>query len=393
MDRRRLLGGAGAALFMGTRPAHAAVTYYVSPAGNDFGPGTASQPFRSMSHACAVVRPGDTVVVGDGVYEEAPLLLTSGTSTAPIVLRAQNRWRARIVANKPIGYTLSINASYVTAIGFDVVNISDAGGGISVYRSVGVSILGCRVRNCGGNGIGVAYSDDTIISGNRVFGNATRATQLSNSGISVWQSQPMVAATFGVLISGNIVYGNYTPANSKSPTDGNGIIVDTPMASYTRPIVVENNICYRNGGKGILVLLANSAIVRFNTCYLNGQSSYLYGNRAEIENAKSGNSVFVNNICYGTGITGTYGVADTLSTGGVWLNNCVFNGRLGPGLSASAFLLADPHLVDPANARFGLAGGSPCVGAATDAYGHPATDYAGRPRGARLDIGAYQLRG
>lgn len=52
-------------------PAATGSTYYVDAAtGSDTGPGTAAAPYRTISKAAATVRPGDTVLVGSGVYPE-----------------------------------------------------------------------------------------------------------------------------------------------------------------------------------------------------------------------------------------------------------------------------------------------------------------------------------
>src|SRR5262245_2544169 len=68
--------------------------YYVSPAGNDGNPGTQDAPFGTISHGLEVVAPGDTIVVRDGVYAEALTPHTSGTSGAPITLRAEHDGQA-----------------------------------------------------------------------------------------------------------------------------------------------------------------------------------------------------------------------------------------------------------------------------------------------------------
>lgn len=44
--------------------------YHVSPKGNDLAPGTAEAPFRTISHAAQLARPGDTVQVHSGEYRE-----------------------------------------------------------------------------------------------------------------------------------------------------------------------------------------------------------------------------------------------------------------------------------------------------------------------------------
>lgn len=51
--------------------AASAATYYVSPAGNDAGPGTRpDKPWKTLKHSFAALRAGDTLVVGKGSYRQ-----------------------------------------------------------------------------------------------------------------------------------------------------------------------------------------------------------------------------------------------------------------------------------------------------------------------------------
>ncbi len=69
-------------------PAHAA-TYHVSPNGSDAADGSARRPWRTIEHGAAGLRPGDTLVIGAGIYRELIRLEHGGTPTAPITLEAE----------------------------------------------------------------------------------------------------------------------------------------------------------------------------------------------------------------------------------------------------------------------------------------------------------------
>src|SRR4051812_44751129 len=58
-----------AVLLAGMDPAGAA-TYYITTSGNDAGPGTQAQPWRTLQRAVSIVNPGDTVLVATGTYRE-----------------------------------------------------------------------------------------------------------------------------------------------------------------------------------------------------------------------------------------------------------------------------------------------------------------------------------
>src|SRR5262245_4103963 len=71
-----------------------AETYHVTPDGNDSNSGTEAQPFRTIHRGASALRPGDTLLVGGGTYDEEfdsanGTGLPSGSSwSAPITLRA-----------------------------------------------------------------------------------------------------------------------------------------------------------------------------------------------------------------------------------------------------------------------------------------------------------------
>jgi len=68
-------------------------TFYVDgqhPAATDAGPGSPSQPFRTLSGAVAARHgPGVTLLVKPGTYPEQVVIPASGSPTSPFVLRAQ----------------------------------------------------------------------------------------------------------------------------------------------------------------------------------------------------------------------------------------------------------------------------------------------------------------
>jgi hypothetical protein len=77
----------------------AAATFFISPTGNDSGPGTRAQPWRTFGFAVPRLAPGTTLVLLDGIYEGAtsgyPNIrcgtnATSGTAGSPITLVADH---------------------------------------------------------------------------------------------------------------------------------------------------------------------------------------------------------------------------------------------------------------------------------------------------------------
>ncbi|NOZ20869.1 MAG: DUF1565 domain-containing protein, partial [Planctomycetes bacterium] len=64
-------------------PARAA-DYYVSSNGDDAGPGSAAQPFRTIQKAADVMNPGDTCHIRRGTYRETVRPARSGEAGKPI---------------------------------------------------------------------------------------------------------------------------------------------------------------------------------------------------------------------------------------------------------------------------------------------------------------------
>jgi len=69
-----------------------AATYYVSTDGSDYNPGTLKCPWKMLEHAFPQLRPGDTLLIRGGTYENDPPITlrseNSGREDAPITVKA-----------------------------------------------------------------------------------------------------------------------------------------------------------------------------------------------------------------------------------------------------------------------------------------------------------------
>lgn len=77
-----------AALACLTRPS-GAESFYVSLAGNDAASGTAATPWRTVQHGVDALKPGDTLLIGPGIYRELIHIKQSGTAQAPVTIASQ----------------------------------------------------------------------------------------------------------------------------------------------------------------------------------------------------------------------------------------------------------------------------------------------------------------
>src|SRR5436190_21430765 len=64
------------------------VVHVVAPDGDDAGPGTAAQPWRTISKAAVSAEPGALVDIRAGTYSERVVVTVSGTAGNPITFRA-----------------------------------------------------------------------------------------------------------------------------------------------------------------------------------------------------------------------------------------------------------------------------------------------------------------
>lgn len=196
-------------------------------------------------------------------------------------------------------------------------------------------------------------------------------------------------------------------------TDGNGIIIDdfhngqngSAAGNYPFKTLVENNLSYFNGGKGIQVYVSDHVILRNNTVYWNNRDLLNKGTwRGEINLQNASDVKVINNIACTNGLFNANNTA-ILQEGGqnnIWLNNLTYNGHQGKA-SVHGNILGNknkfginPQFVAPntsASANFQLQSNSPAINAGTSLYDLSAIDLALTPRvkGDEVDIGAYEF--
>ena len=261
-------------------PRAAARSLFVDGAFTGAGTGAQDAPFATISQATAASAPGDTIIVGDGVYKET-VVPKSGTPGRDITYRAAHRWGARIVGVRDDGCFSFCGAGngsrydadtpgqrYVAVDGFDLDNPNADGYayGVKANQADHIRITDCRIHGCGGNGIGACYCDYMDVERNVVYDNATNSV-LGPSGISLWKTVPSDRAPgFHNVVSGNLVYDNRETGSNH--TDGNGIIIDSTARDLGT--VVENNVVFDNGGAGIALDGSAHCTVRFNTLFEDG---------------------------------------------------------------------------------------------------------------------------
>lgn len=403
-----------------------AATYYVDDSGNDNGPGTLSQPWRTLQHAANTVQGGDTILVRGGNYAGVGFDdSASGSLGNPTVLKAYSGEVPHITSDGPQGAGINLEGvSWMVVDGFVANDHGSAG-----IRAVGgeqwgltcehVTIRNNHLDHNFGWGILTGFCDDLLIENNV----ATRS--IDEHGIYVSNSGDRP------IIRNNLVWGNNANGihmNGDISSGGDGVISDA---------VVEGNIIYDNGeagGSAINCDGVQDSVFRNNLLFDNHASGIsLYridgggpstGNRVlnntiimasnsrwavNIQDGSTGNTLRNNilwnldsyrgsiDICSSclTGFSSDYNVVmDRMTTnGGDSIESLSEWQSMGYGAHS---LVANPAqlFVDAGNADYRLAASSPAIDA-----GQVRSDVIkdivgiGRPIGASHDIGAYELAG
>jgi len=236
MNRSCLVSVLAVALILAACRHSTAATYYVATSGDDAASGTSGSPWKTIQQALNTAAPGDTVLVGAGVYAERVTVSRSGTAGAPITLQ-----------NTP-GTTPIIDG---TGLGGGIY-----GGLVTIQGAAYVTLRGLTIRNS--EGLCVA------VSGN--------AAHVELNGLEVYGCQN------GIWIEG-ATSPAYTivRASKVHDTVQGGITVWRAPGGY---YLIEQNEVYRAGGTNNFDAIqvgsydgaSNHVVVRQNVVHDSGSS-------------------------------------------------------------------------------------------------------------------------
>lgn len=271
-----------------------AADYYVRVDGNNTNDGTFNSPekaWQTIDYAFSQLKAGDQLFINDGIYISNQLVLKGliGTPGKVTRIKAVNQWQAVVTQENIPDTNLNVitvdSCAYLEIDGLKVTDPVDKGVGITVRNSSRyITVKNCYVHDCGCNGISSRTSDYLIFEGNVVRGNSRRS-EWNCSGISIWHAvEHDQEPGYHIIIRNNIAFENecdlpFTPLGHENPTDGNGIIIDDfrttqvqfagQKGGYKAAVLIENNLVFNNGGRGINIYESENVTILNNTSYHN----------------------------------------------------------------------------------------------------------------------------
>ena len=268
--------------------------YFVSPSGNDAGPGSQTQPWRTIGKAASMVVAGDAIYIHGGVYIEKVDFSRSGTEIKPIRILAYQGETPIIDGNNqlPNSYTglLSISGDWVQVSGLEVRNSNYMGVALLGKHDMADNIYAHHSQK---SGIYIS-GDYGIVENSRIWQNSLQNEGGKNT---TWASGLIAGrdTTDGLteyaIMRKNVVWENW----------GQGI--NTYEANQT---IIEDNISYDNFSTNIYISDATNVLCQRNLVYMTPES-VVYGTGPNVGimmgdekfTPPSANIKVINNIAYG----------------------------------------------------------------------------------------------
>lgn len=130
--------------------------YYVAPDGDDAGPGTLAQPWRTIQQATDTMVAGDTVYIREGIYEEQVFTVRSGNPVDGHIVFSNYAGETPVidgarVATGDNGFVIA--HSFIKLLGLEICNWEE--NGIWTENAGSIEISDCKVHDVW-YGIGLA---------------------------------------------------------------------------------------------------------------------------------------------------------------------------------------------------------------------------------------------
>jgi hypothetical protein len=302
-----------------------AATFYAGQAGSDANSCTTAQSEVATDRKRTVLgvnglkscltQPGDTGIVGDGIYTETfdRVWPSSGTETYPITLQAEHTGQATLNKSGTGTYFITFfGRNYITLKGFHIT----AGDGAFLYLSPddgslnrNIILEDLTISSFTTNGI-------SIVSGIKGSFHTVRRVKTIGGSLGLYWRSP------DSLIE-HSEFTNHTSTNSGgAQVNANGGTYDTISRT-----VVRYNKFHSNAGFGLYVNYGTDQEVYGNESYNNAQKGFFLGG------GQLRRILFYNNLAYSNGSQGIY--ASGNGNTGIVINN-ISLGNVGTQIQISS---------------------------------------------------------
>jgi len=295
-------------------------TYYVdqgNPGARDDNPGTAREPWKTITKAAQTVAPGDTVIVKAGTYAEEVMVMAphAGRPGSLITFKANPGDTVVIEGGKNRTFGFRVGVSYVRIEGFEIVNVTGHGilVGWSDGSAVGVQIVNNNVHDCGSNpdtaAVYYAGGGQGLIEGDHLHHNAGDGITFSSDDITIRNNR----------IEHNEVDG------MKGGGGGRILIEDN---------IIHNMTSAKNHGDGMQLMgMKGTLVVRNNTVWDCTQDIYCDDYSEQPGQGPWGDVYIYNNVVFNSapgpeGIGGFYNGIVTGTRYNAWRSLTVCNNTL-----------------------------------------------------------------
>jgi hypothetical protein len=214
---RYLAVGLSPLLIAGFDASAYASSLYVSTSGNDASRGTQAQPFKTLQHAAAQAKPGDTVNILGGVYCQQLSLTSSGSASAGyITFRSQPGQSAVLdgsCMNPPHGKTAMLHLHDVSYVKIEHLEIRN-------YKTSDRQSMPCGIC-IDGHGSHIELLNDNVHNIEQTFpGRHGPGSGANGFGIAIYGTDPTTPIT-DLVVAGNEVHHLQTGSSESLTLNGN----------------------------------------------------------------------------------------------------------------------------------------------------------------------------
>ncbi len=382
--------------------------YYVSPTGSDGNSGSQNNPWANVEYAARKAKPGDTIFVRGGTYQEGEVWLRAeyGHGGAPGKLLTIKAYPNEIpvFVNSKRPFIIGCNYIRIEGLHFkngksigvegntvQIVNntFTGSGYGWASIHAGGTNIL-LEGNKCdiNGNTVGTQGHCYYISNGVNITIKNNVAKGMTGYGIHVFdQRRSGDRPDFERLIKNVIIEGNVTSHSEKR----SGIVLAAYDHARIEDVIVRNNVAFNNPNSGIFVpgIVSNVKIYN-NTLFGNGETALLiYGKAGDVTNVEIKNNIFD----LSNSNSNAFHVFNKEKNASLALQNNLYwpkAVRLNK-LSDSSPVIGDPRFVNPGEKDFHLLPGSAAIDKGIP-LGEVSYDKDGikRPQGTAPDLGAFE---